>query len=374
MYVVLHHAWFDVFWTGGASRWPAWLTSGTFWMNYGQHAVVIFIVLSGFCLGLPLVRCADRGPGIWRFACRRGRRILPPYYAAIIFSIVLVVCIPMMRRISGDRWDHALPVGSVSAIASHVLLLHNLSPATAWRIDPPMWSVATEWQIYFIFALLLAPVYRRLGVVATVAMAVSVGLLPHLYTSELDPACPWFLGLFALGIAAAHVSFSSDAISTRCRAWRGWRWLSLTFSIAYAINLIVIHQMQSLSVLTDFAVGGLTAIAIIDWTRATRRSESRLGLRILNSRLAQLLGRFSYSLYLIHFPILALAHRLLVCVGVEPVSRLVVMMLVAVPMAVGVSYCFYVCFEKPFTRRRASAASTIPPVLIRTRAVRSQAA
>src|SRR5215218_948233 len=73
-------------------------------------------------------------------------------------------------------------------------------------INMAHWSVATEWQIYFLFPLLLLPLWRRFGSACAVAAAAVVGLLPHFLLPEsrnLDWACPWFLGLFAMGMAVA---------------------------------------------------------------------------------------------------------------------------------------------------------------------------
>jgi len=55
------------------------------WMQLGHYAVAIFIVLSGFCLMLPVANSADgtlRG-GFLGYVWRRVRRIVPAYYAAM---------------------------------------------------------------------------------------------------------------------------------------------------------------------------------------------------------------------------------------------------------------------------------------------------
>src|SRR5689334_14181642 len=62
----------------------------TGWLYHGHFAVDVFIVLSGFCLMLPVVRGDGtlRG-GAKRFFRRRARRILPTYYGALAFSLIL---------------------------------------------------------------------------------------------------------------------------------------------------------------------------------------------------------------------------------------------------------------------------------------------
>src|SRR5438067_7057279 len=89
IYVLLHHAWLQIW---------EWHLPGPFtrrltgWLYFGHFGVVVFIVLSGFCLMLPVVR----GDGTLRggaktFFQRRALRILPPYYVAIGLSLVLIV-------------------------------------------------------------------------------------------------------------------------------------------------------------------------------------------------------------------------------------------------------------------------------------------
>src|SRR5436190_12195808 len=63
------------------------------WFGRGHYSVVVFIVLSGFSLMLPIARAGSEGlmGGFGDFMRRRSRRILPPYYAALVLSIGLIV-------------------------------------------------------------------------------------------------------------------------------------------------------------------------------------------------------------------------------------------------------------------------------------------
>src|SRR5580704_9768828 len=71
-------------WSAGAKQFPPRaLSLLTYSLVAGHFAVSVFIVISGFCLSLPLIRDGGelRG-GVKAFLKRRARRILPPYYAA----------------------------------------------------------------------------------------------------------------------------------------------------------------------------------------------------------------------------------------------------------------------------------------------------
>src|SRR5207237_1181285 len=108
-------------------------------------------------------------------------------------STLLIVLVPMMQTPSGTFWDDALPALRPGPLLSHLLVIHNLSPDWVHKINGPLWSVATEWQIYFVFPALLLPFWRRWNALPTILLAFAVGYAPHFLGGEsLDPASPWF--------------------------------------------------------------------------------------------------------------------------------------------------------------------------------------
>jgi peptidoglycan/LPS O-acetylase OafA/YrhL len=70
-------------------------------------------------------------------------------------------------------------------------------------------------------------------------------------------------------------------------------------------------------------------------------------LRLLESRGAVALGSFSYSLYLTHFPLVALCGRMTRSYEAPAELRLGVMLLLAVGLCVPVAYAFHRLFERP---------------------------
>src|SRR5579883_2532974 len=176
LYVVLHHAAFEV----PALFLKPFLAHVSSFFDHGHYAVAVFIVLSGYCLMLPVARDAEgrlRG-GLWQYIKRRARRILPPYYAAMGLSLAMIALIPALGSPSHSRWDVAIPAFTPGAILSHLFLVHDVTPTWLFRIDPPMWSVAFEWHIYFLFPLLLI-VWRRLGIVAAVGAGFVLSFWPE---------------------------------------------------------------------------------------------------------------------------------------------------------------------------------------------------
>src|SRR3954467_13615802 len=62
-------------------------------LSLGHDAVAVFIVLSGYCLMLPVTRSPIAGQlvrGIPHYIARRAWRILPPYFAALGGTLLLI--------------------------------------------------------------------------------------------------------------------------------------------------------------------------------------------------------------------------------------------------------------------------------------------
>src|SRR5579883_2111781 len=162
IYVVVYHIYVDMSaQLQTVAHSSVWVTLVQAVLSHGRTSVAAFIVLSGYCLMLPVARSPDgQLTGGWvRYLRRRARRILPPYYAALVLSLLVAIVIPThWLPLMGEQWNHGQPALNPGAIVSHVLLLHNWSHTWEYRINPPMWSVALEWQIYFLFPLLLLPI------------------------------------------------------------------------------------------------------------------------------------------------------------------------------------------------------------------------
>lgn len=363
LYVTLHHAAIMIppgELGRGALRWIPGL-------YMGHAAVSVFIVLSGYCLMLPVVRSTDgwmRG-GVVDYLGRRARRILPPYYAALGVCLLLAAVVPDLRHRGGTAWDLALPVFRGDVVLSHVLLVHNLRMKWFYRIDPPMWSVATEWQIYFVFPALVW-IWRRLGIAPAVALgfllASGLASIPLLLGGDpgrwaVRQACPWYLGLFALGMAAAVVGFSDDPRARWSRRHVPWGVLTATFG-----TLSLVRQVRYGDELfaNDTIMGLATACLLVFCELHDRAGSPGAGppvLGIVKARWAVALGSFSYSLYLLNYPLLSLGHLVVRRWVTSPEARLAVSLLAAVPLTIALAYLFHLAFERPVARRAAPGAA-----------------
>jgi peptidoglycan/LPS O-acetylase OafA/YrhL len=325
---------------------------------FGHEAVAIFIVLSGYCLMLPVVRkdSARLPVDLGRFIGRRAFRILPPYFAALLLSLAAIALVPALRVSgTGTIWDDSLPALARGPIISHLLVVHNWSKAWGYRINGPLWSVASEWQIYFFFPLLLLPVWRRAGMLGALAIAAVVGFLPLLVVpGPANVAIPWYLLLFGLGMAAAAIGFSEAASSRRLRGVLPFGWLcggAWAFCALFSLGFGKIWFAHK--PLADVLVGLASAALLLFLTGRSHHDGAARGLllRVLESRLLVGLGHFSYSLYLTHLPVVALCYFTLQTRGLSPSSLALVLLVVCLPASLLVAYGFHLVIERRFIRR-----------------------
>jgi peptidoglycan/LPS O-acetylase OafA/YrhL len=176
-------------------------------MDFG---VTLFFLLSGFLLYRPWARAAmtaTSGPAVGGYALRRAARILPAYWAMVIFTLLL------LPEIQPVRWQ-AWPV--------HLGLLHIYVPGFTLEGLTQTWSLATELAFYILLPV-IAWIAGRRGrgnpdasarfqlTVLAVAVLIAWTFTILRVTGALGSSTitgywlPGFLDWFAIGMAAAVI-------------------------------------------------------------------------------------------------------------------------------------------------------------------------
>jgi peptidoglycan/LPS O-acetylase OafA/YrhL len=352
--VFVNHAYAQT-WNPGRGQFPPWgLSPFTYSLVAGHLSVTVFIVISGFCLMLPVVRAGNRlRGGTVAFLKRRARRILPPYYGALAFCLLSIWTI--IGKPTGTLWDVPIERSTV-AILSHLVLLQDLFGTG--KINYVFWSIAVEWQIYFLFPVLVWS-WRRFGPTVTVAVALVVGygLRLGFAHTRLARAAPQYLGLFALGMLAAYLVRSDDSTSVRVRDRFPWSWVCVACVALVGLlsGLWGWERAVDRFYVLDLPVGiGAMSLLVL-----TSRDRGSLVTRILSWRPLVFIGTFSYSLYLIHAPLLQMIWQyVLAPAHLSPVAIFAALMGPgALAILVG-SYGFFRVCEEPFMGH--SAARGLP--------------
>ena len=349
LYVVVAHLYGDVNARSGLQL-LALLGKWAYLLNYGRLSVAVFIVLSGYVLMLPVARSADRSlkGGAWDYLKRRARRLIPPYYAALLFALLLMAAVPSLRRTGEPGWDFALPAFGPGSLIAHLLLLHDFSPRWIYKINPPLWSVAVEWQIYWFLPFCLLPLWKKFGLLAMLIAGVALGVAPAvlLHNSRL-PASTWFLGLFAMGAAAAVINFSEMPYYAFLRERLRWDWIATGAGIACIAAWLRADKQNFAWMPSEMLAGAFVACLLVSCAIALHSGRTSYLAKVCETRPVALLGAMSYSLYLTHLPVLtlvslALGHHM------TPRRELISNAAIALPLCLAVGWLFHIAIERRF--------------------------
>ena len=362
LYVVLYHT-IPSQAVEGASAQHALVRKLTFPIHQGHLAVAIFIVLSGYCLMLPVAKSTDGQlrDGALNYIKRRARRILPTYYAALLLSFAISTFWVrqgwVMNPLDTDKLN----------LLAHVGLVHNLIWDYAISMNAPLWSVAMEWQIYFLLPLLLLPLWRKLNSVVPIVVGLLLGLAPlALYYAKILKlghtlwwTFPWYIGLFAMGMAAASIGFSERDNEPRWRDNLNWPLLSLlSLVLCGVVRLKIGAKLIPEIWMCDILMGLAAACFILACANKVMQKPhgiSDIVVQALSAKPLQKLGSFSYSLYLIHVPVLTILVLVDRAMQLDPVNRPLITtlthLIIGPAIALPAAYGFHLLFEKPFQRK-----------------------
>ena len=324
-------------------------------LGFGHVGVNLFLVLSGFCLYWPFVKGgARREPTLWEFAKKRCRRILPPYYVTLILFVGVPVLHALHHHVSPDF------LFTIKWFLLHALMLHNLRPDYILSVNGSLWSLALEFQLYILFPVLVEA-YRRFparGVLLTV-LVVSAAYRFFLVQGNylIDDAYGYVL---AYGLFGRFFEFAIGMFS----AWVLARWhdegkspLRLSDCLLPLIVLplaIIDGRHGHFQMLTDIMWGIVFAALLLLASRP-----HTIVHRLLSGRALVSLGIFSYSVYLIHLP-LVMFFGSYADNHFSNIVNVLFELLLVVPLMLGLGYVFHLLFERPFMTSPRVKTTLVP--------------
>ncbi len=344
-------------------------------LDFGDQGVTLFLVISGFCIHLrPATEyLATRNfQTDWqRFWQRRFYRLYPPYIAAIAISLAVHYAIPQslpeQHRIK-NLWPDLI---------THLLMVHNLTTYSLGLSNGAFWTLGLEEQLYAAFPIYLA-MRRRWSAAAVVTVALAIAVFwrcgqpiaasavyrlsgvpvthQHLTAGPVIignwgtwPFAFWFS--WVLGAVAAEVYVGVIRLPKWCMRYttaagflalgvllspKSWQYFPAFVDNGNFVRLL----LPPLSGL-GFAVAAF--IFVLRFAIAERL------LGAFEGRIAKcmaLLGMISYSLYLIHGPLIGLG-TFVFSLGDGP-ADVPLRYTVLVPWCLAAAVAFHLVIERRF--------------------------
>jgi peptidoglycan/LPS O-acetylase OafA/YrhL len=318
------------------------------------QAIVVFFLLSGFVVAMPMMRS---GRSWRRYYSSRLLRLYLPAWGSIALSAVLILAVPRTGQPAGIWLSDT---NATSVTLSDVLWDASLMTQRP-MLNNPLWSLT--WEVLFSLLLplyvLIARSTRRHWVWAMLAAVIlsAVGFEFRIYAVA-------YLASFLVGtIAAANTDGIAAGIQRirRARLHAGCWWLIFLVSLFSVLGYRVTQslQLQKPFTLINHILASTTIVGYAGFLLIAIGSVT--ASRFLATRVVQWGGRISFSLYLVHVPVLA-------TLAFAMPDMLPVAILIGVPASFAVAAAFSRFVERPAHRfahwvgRRASRSVVTGPI------------
>ena len=277
----------------------------------GFIGVDVFFVISGYLITSILEQQMSTSSfSFGNFYLRRARRLLPALFATIFLSFSVAA----LQMTSDDLIRCALSaVSALVAASSFVFLAEAGYWDTASELKPLLhtWSLGVEEQFYFIWPSLMLLIRRsfeshRIWLVLLVMTC--AGLALSEFETRADPSTAFYLLPFRV------FEFSFGALVIYAGRSNYWRRLASYGNARDAVFLAGFVAIVSAALSFDggtpfpginaFWPGAGAGLILI--AGAGDVGAGRLGRAVLANPVSLWLGRVSYSMYLVHWPIVAL--------------------------------------------------------------------
>jgi peptidoglycan/LPS O-acetylase OafA/YrhL len=314
---------------------------------------MLFFALSGFALSISWQ--TNSGYSYRKFITRRIFRIYPAFFVAWCIALTIHNLVK----------SHGYDGGSLTAFwhvtnLSQALTQLALVLTENFPIDPPAWSLTHEMRISLVFPL-IAVLCLRIGPARSVLLATVIyGILwiilrlvrnfPDDIQSVLMSMHYIVFFMFGITVATLYFSKNLNLLHNFNTLTRSVAWI-----IAFAMMCPIWYSLSAMIAQLTWAVGGSALIAL------TLTSENAAAILALKPIIW--LGRVSYSLYLVHMPIL---YFTLAYVS-DGTPSLAAYLIAAFGIAVA-SEAIYRWIERPFIRlgHRLSNPRLRPAEVVKT--------
>ena len=305
-------------------------------VQYARMAVQVFLVLGGYLAAASLAprgNARQRRP--WERIAGRFERLVVPYAAALVIVVLVDALVrpwlddPAMVSADPGLWQ----------LVTHALLLQGVLGQES--LSAGVWYVAIDFQLFALSTLGLMGVHwlarwargrmgwhwhgpLTLAQWLTVALA-ALSLLGFNRDSAWDAWAVYFFGAYGMGMLAYWGAHASSAR-------RAWLWAGL-IAVLTVLALVLDWRGRIL-------LAGLTALLLVLALRVPQAA------RWCDWAPLRLLGRISYSVFLVHFALCLLVNALVASLWPDSVPVAIAGMALAYVLSIATGWLLYALVER----------------------------
>jgi peptidoglycan/LPS O-acetylase OafA/YrhL len=306
------------------------------WVKSGATGVSLFLVISGFIFTV-ICNGGKKEIVYFKFLKNRILRIFP------LLTVIYFIIISM-------NLDHATPDDIL-----RLLFLQLNTGGASWGLDKfgiyPIWTIAVEFQFYLLFPFLILFInkngLRYVGCLMLALLLIRVmmvskgGVEPAgeiLYRTLFGRLDQLLIGMLA-GLAYLNGFFNSLVQKK----------LSCVAIIFFVISMLTIYfffRLDNRLLMSYFGFifeSVMWSIFLIAYLYIVNGKKSKTSMVLSN------LGKISFSIYLIHVPVIFTLKKLITESGhSDLLSSVLFLPLIGIPLTIIASTITYHAFEKPF--------------------------
>ena len=279
----------------------------------GWSGVTLFFVLSGYLIAMVLSSLRETDFCFERFWCRRLFRILPAYFMLLVAYFLARLF--LFQALGGAHaFDHIIPDWS------HFLFIQNFFMAKTGYLGNGWlrvtWSLAIEMQFYLFISLLFLWIPGKYFWHWSAGLACLALILRYLLFFTAEHADAALVVLFPCRMDSFFMGcmlYSAVSLKPHIFQQKAFRLLMaaiavVSFALVWLVSVGAFYRYRGLvsPLYYSWLNLGFTALLALGLGPPANMPIFRLPLRFLT-----LSGRWSYFLYLFHFPVLLVLFRLL---------------------------------------------------------------
>jgi peptidoglycan/LPS O-acetylase OafA/YrhL len=301
------------------ARGLAALSVALFHFGLGKEAIVripagylfvdLFFVLSGFLICATYAHRLGAPGSLPLFLVRRIGRLLPLLLVATLAYVAMLDAAVLAHRLlEPDKPPPPLILPAPKELLATLTMTHSLGLFDHVILNYASWSISTEFYAYLVFALLCLLLRGRARLLAFAVVALAAWLVSAWASVRLRQCLHWggcFDLTFDYGYWRCLAGFFLGALFSQLRPGAPpWRMPALVQGLAQGLALAALLAMFLL--VRRWPALGLGAPLLFGLFLLSVRADRGPLAVLLGANALQVLGRHSYSVYLMH-PVILLA-------------------------------------------------------------------